>query len=419
MEGLFIAYVRCLECIQCKEQYSPSVYYTCPKCANILDVKYDYDTIASRIDLRKQSYQNRSLWRYSDLLPINDKKNIVSLNEGDTPLHKCVRLGNKVGLKNLFIKDETRNPTGSFKDRPITVAITKAREFNVQTVTSSSSGNAGVSLAAYAAKAGLNCIIFAPADTPKTKLMLVNTFGSKVITVRGSLSDAYHLAEKSSRRYSWFNATSTFLNPYSVEGDKTVAYELYTNLNGETPDWVYVPIGAGPLLVGCWKGFKELELLSYSTKLPHMVGIQAEGCAPIVKAFKEKTVTVSAWEKSFTIASAIADPLIGYTQDGTYTLSKIRESNGSAEACSDKDILESVALLAQKEGIFAEPAGASSLAGALKMFEEGKIDSNEIVVCLVTGTGLKQIIPDSTNKSIVIDPDFTKFTQLIDRGLIE
>jgi threonine synthase len=170
--------------------------------------------------------------------------------------------------------------------------------------------------------------------------------------------------------------------------------------------------------VGCWKGFKELELLSYSTKLPHMVGIQAEGCAPIVKAFKEKSVDVSAWEQSSTIASAIADPLIGYAQDGTYTLNKIRESDGSAEACSDKDILESVTLLAKKEGIFAEPAGASSLAGAMKMFEEGKIDRDEIVVCLVTGTGLKQMISDSNRKSIVIDPDFTKFTQLMDRGTI-
>jgi len=414
-------FVKYLQCIRCGERYSPGLNYNCGKCDNILDIKYDYDSIANRMDLRKIPKRIQSLWRYNDLLPVDDSDNIVSLNEGGTPLRKCDRLGKVLGLENLYVKDETRNPTGSFKDRPMTVAITKAREFGAKTVTSSSSGNAGVSLAAYAAKAGLDCIVFAPTSAPKTKLMLITLYGSKIVSVNGTCSDTFKLAKKASKHYGWFNATSTFINPYQVEGDKTVAYELCDNLDWKTPDWIFIPISDGPLLVGCWKGFKELKLLGYCADLPHMVGIQAEGCAPISRAFKENAVNVKPWGTPTTIVSSIADPLVGYSQDGTYTLKNIRESDGVADACSDKDILDSVKLLAKKEGIFAEPAGAAPIAGVKKLFEQGRIDSDETTVCLVTGTGLKDpnIFMKSFERPRSIEPNFNKLTQLVDKELVK
>jgi len=408
-------FMKYIECTGCGERYPVTVIYNCRKCGGVLDIKYDYDKIATETDLRQPRQRNQGIWGYKELLPVRNQDKIISLSEGFTPLHKCDRLGEILGLRNLYVKDETRNPTGSFKDRPISVAVTKAREFGARTITSSSSGNAGCALAAYAAKAGLPCVIFAPDSTIDAKLMPIASFASRIVIVDGTVSDAFDLAKKASEHYGWFNATSTFINPYQVEGDKTVAYEIYDELDWKVPYWVIVPIGAGPLLVGCLKGFKELELLNYSTELPHMVGIQAEGCAPISKAFKENATQVKPWGRPTTIVSAIADPLAGYPQDGTYTLKNILESGGIADSCSDTDILDGAKLLAKKEGIFAEPAGAAPIAGARKLFEERKIDSDEIVVCLVTGTGLKHSGGEFFQRPKPIRPDFHEFSQLIEK----
>jgi threonine synthase len=247
--------------------------------------------------------------------------------------------------------------------------------------------------------------------------MLIKLYGSRIMLIDGTYSDTFNLAKKASERYGWYNATTTFLNPYQVEGDKTVAYELCENLGWTVPDWIIVPISDGPLLVGCWKGFEELQLLDYCAKLPHMVGAQAEGCAPITRAFKENATEVMPWRKSRTIVSSIADPLKGYSQDGTYTLKIIRESGGVANAYSDRDILDSVRLLAAKEGIFAEPAGATSISGARKLLEEGKIDHDEVVVCLVTGTGLKdpQTVMGSMQRPMLIKPTSHALTRLVNQ----
>jgi len=408
-------FVEFIECTKCGEKYKSGLNYNCTKCGSILDIKYDYEKIRDRIDMRRLPISGSGVWRYKELLPIENPSNIVSLNEGSTPLYKAERLGEAFGLRNLYVKDETRNPTGSFKDRPITVAVSKARELGVGTVASSSSGNAGGSLAAYAAKAGLNCIIFAPSSTLDSKLIPIALYGSRIVIVDGTVSDAFYLAKKASEEHGWFNATSTFVNPYQLEGDKTVAYEMVEQTGGEVPDWVFIPIGAGPLLVGCWKGFKELNLLGCTTKLAHMVGIQAEGCAPIVKAFRENTDKVDSWGKLTTIVYAIADPLVGYSQDGTYTLRNIRESGGVAEACSDKEILDSVKLLANKEGIFAEPAGAAVVAGAKKLLDEGKVGSDENVVCVVTGTGLKQMISERFERPKPIRPDSKELERFLEK----
>ena len=362
--------------------------------------------------------RNRSLWAYKELLPVDNVSNVVSLEEGGTPLHRCSKLEEVLGLKNLYVKDETRNPTGSFKDRPMTIAVTKAREFKANVLISSSSGNAGVSLAAYAAKGGLNSLVFAPVNTPNTKLALIDAYGSRLVLVNGTYSDAFLLSKRASEHYGWFNATSTFINPYQVEGDKTVAYEIWEDMGCTVPDWIFVPISDGPLLVGCLKGFMEFNLLGYATKLPHMVGIQPEGCAAIARAFKENSDDVKSWEKPSTVVSSLADPLVGYSQDGTYTLKKIRESFGVADTCTDDQTLDSVRLLARKEGIFAEPAGAISIAGLKKLVEKGKIDSDEVVVCLVTGSGLKETnFSDAFKRPAAITPNFSEFEQLADQIL--
>ena len=364
-------------------------YYRCRKCSGILQVDYDYQRLSEKLKSRVIRKKSSGVWRYREFLPIQDYSKIVSLHEGGTRLLQCERLGRKLGIERLYIKDETTNPTSSFKDRPTSVAVTKAKEFSVKTVVAASSGNAGASLSAYAARAGIDCWIFAPAGTPQEKTCQVRAYGSKLVIVNGTYSDAFELARGCTEELEWFNVTSTFFNPYTVEGDKTVGYEILEQLHYDVPDWVLIPVGAGPLLVGCWRGFTEMERMGWVEKSPSMIGVQTEGCAPIVKAFREKRSTVEPWRNPRTVVSAIADPLQGYPQDGTLTLNTIRQSNGLAEACSDEEILQAVRWLAETEGIFAEPAGAAPIAALDKLTRTGKLEKEDVVVCVVTGSGLK------------------------------
>jgi len=364
-------------------------YYSCRKCGGILQVDYDYQRLSAKLKPRVIRKKGIGVWRYREFLPIQDHLKVISLHEGGTKLLQCKRLGRKLGIEKLYIKDETTNPTASFKDRPVTVAVTKAKEFSVKTVVAASSGNAGASLSAYAARAGIDCWIFAPAGIPQEKTCQVRAHGSKLVIVNGTYSDAFELAKTCTEELEWFNVTSTFFNPYTVEGNKTVGYEILEQLHYDAPDWVLIPIGAGPLLVGCWKGFTEMKRLGWVEKLPSMIGVQAEGCAPIVKAFKKNRSTVEPWKNPRTVVSAIADPLEGYPQDGTLTLNTIKRSNGLAEACSDEEILQAVKWLAETEGVFAEPAGAASIAALDKLTRTGKLEKRDVVVCVVTGSGLK------------------------------
>ncbi|MCW4019786.1 MAG: threonine synthase [Candidatus Bathyarchaeota archaeon] len=394
-------FVTKLKCGCCGREYPQSIVYKCKKCGGILDVHYDYDRLVERMDaLFARSEQG--VWKYRELLPIVDYEKIVSLKEGGTPLLKCDRLGKEWGLKNLYVKDETRNPTGSFKDRPTTVSVTKAVEFGIKTLTVASSGNAGVSASAYGAKAGINRVVFVPEKTPPAKLSQIIAYGAKVVAVEGAYSNSFKMARLASEERDWFNVTSTYNNPYATEGDKTVAYETYEQLNASCPDWVFIPIGSGPLLAGTYKGFDDLHKLSRISNLPRMVGVQSEGCAAIVRAFESGEACVEAWGEPETFASGIADPLQGYPEDGTFTLSTIRKSNGCAVACSDREILEAILQLARSEAIFAEPAGAAPIAGLKKLIDEGKIDRNDVVVCAITGHGLKE--PDAVLERSVKPP---------------
>src|SRR5208337_2720484 len=404
-----------LKCTRCGTTYSDDRrLYCCPKCDGVLDVRYNTEFLKETITKKTFEAKSENLWKYFDLLPIIKKESIVTLNEGRTPLVRTNGIEREYGVKEIYIKDETRNPTGSFKDRPSTIGITKARELGATTVAIASSGNAAASLSAYAAKASMNCIVAVPAAVSEAKLMQIMVFGPTVVKVKGSYSNSFNLIKNACKKYGFQNLTTvSSANPYQCEGDKTVAYELCEQLNWKVPDWIAVPLGAGPLLVGIWKGFKELYELDLIQNLPKMIGVQAEGCAPIVRAFKAGREDVEAWGTPQTIALSIADPLIGYPQDGTLTLNTIRDSHGFADDATDPEMIQAVKAIAHCEGIFAEPAAAASIAVVKKLKNAGVIAVDDCVVSLVTGTGLKS--PDFVGQQSeinVIDEDLNQLEKI-------
>ena len=391
-------YAVSLKCLFCGEEYHVSTKTECSNCGSHLEVKYNYSRLLDSLKFRSAIPEpGQNIWRYRALLPVEQRDHMISLFEGGTPLFEAKNLSNKMGLKNLFIKDETRNPTGSFKDRPMAVGVSKSIEFGFRAVCTASSGNGAASLAAYAAKANLNCFVFIPESTPIGKVTQAAVCGAQIIKVPGDYSNAFRLANSASKEFSWMNLTSTFLNPYTLEGDKTVAYELYYQLNFKVPEWIIVPTGAGPLVYGIYKGFTELSYFRNFERLPKMVSVQAEGCDPIVKAFNQnKSEVISIKNPPQTIASAIADPLRGYEKDGEFVLRIIRKSNGLAVSVSDDEIKDAQSQLAKEEGVFAEPSGAASIAGLKKLVNVGIIRHKDRVVCIITGHGLK----DSFNTTI-------------------
>lgn len=332
----------------------------------------------------------KEMWDYIDFLPVEERNNVVSLGESISPLLEAKNLEKQLGLDNLYIKDYARNTTGSFKDRPNSVGISKAKEFGIDTIVIASSGNASSSAAAYAAKGNMRCIVFVPESTPKEKLVQARVYQAEVFKVKGHYSNAFRLAMEATSKYGWYNVTTTYLNPYTVEGNKVVAYELFEQIG--VPDFIFVPIGAGPLLYGTLKGFKELKMMGKIEKYPKMVGVQAARCSPIVEAFEKNQREVKGWTKEIpTIASGINDPLIGYENDGSLTLEAIYQSKGYGVKLQEEAILESIHSLAKEEGIFAEPAGAVGLGGVKQLVEKGVIKPADKVVVLVTGHGLKNI----------------------------
>jgi threonine synthase len=312
------------------------------------------------------------------------------MGEGGTPLTDASRLGAHLGHEHLLIKNETVNPTLSFKDRPLSVGLTKAVEFGVERIVAASTGNTAVAASAYAARAGIPCTIFVPAGTPREKTALMRLYGGEVEEVAGSFSDAYEKAFAVAREPRCFNVTSTYLNPFACEGDKTLAYELFEDL-GAVPDWIVIPVGAGPLLAYCYKGFQELRAAGVTDRLPRMAAVQAEGCAPIARAFADGVSEVSPWGEPRTIAGGVADPLTTYPRDGTRTLAVVRDSGGCVLSIPEGSIPRSVALLATHEGIFAEPAAALPVAALEEMHRAGGLKPDERVVSVVTGHGLKDM----------------------------
>jgi len=374
-----------LECIGCGARYEPNqVIYNCNRCGDLLSVEYDYSGIPRDLD---QVWKKRALsvWRYRELLPIEREEKRVTLGEGGTSLNKCLRLSERIGLKNLYVKNEGENPTGSFKDRGMTVGVTKALELEMMKVACASTGNTSASLAAYAARAGLECIVLIPSGKVAFgKLTQAMIHGARVIQIRGNFDEALSIIRKICLSHPIYLLNS--LNPFRLEGQKTAAFEIRDQLDGRVPDKIVVPVGNAGNISALWKGFVELRELSLTDRVPQMIGVQAEGAAPIADSLNRGISEVEFVENPETVATAIR---IGSPVNWKKAVRAVKESKGLVEKVSDAEILEAQRLIAQQEGLFVEPASAASMAGVIKLVKKGLIDKDELVVCILTGHGLK------------------------------
>ena len=398
-----------LRCRECKKEYEPTFKYICDECFGPLDVHYNFPPITKDIFTnREQTY-----WRYFELLPVIDKSNIVSINAGMTPLVRADKLGKEIGLNNLYIKNDSVNPTFSFKDRPAGVAISKAKEFGLGSVGCASTGNLASATAAHAAKANLPCYIFAPSDIEHAKIAQSLSYGANYISVDGTYDDANRIAAQigDSKGVGIVNIN---MRSYYVEGSKTLAYEVAEQLDWKVPDQLVVPTGSGAMLNAICKGFEELETVSLVDKVSemHMNCAQPHGCAPIVNAFKNNSDDVIPVENPDTVAKSLA---IGDPGDGRYVLKRLKQYNGIAQESNNKETLDAILLLAKTEGIFTEPAGGVSVAVLKKMVEDGQIDNDETTVCYVTGNGLKatESIMEVLSRPEVMQPDVAKISAVV------
>jgi len=398
-----------LQCRECKKEYDSTFKYICDECFGPLDVHYHFPSITKDTFVgREQTY-----WRYFELLPIIDKSNIVSINAGMTPLVRAEKLGKEIGLNNLYIKNDSVNPTFSFKDRPAGVAISKAKEFGLSSVGCASTGNLASATAAHAAKADFPCYIFAPSDIEHAKIAQALSYGANYIAVDGTYDDANRIAAQigDSKGVGIVNIN---MRSYYVEGSKTLAYEVAEQLDWKVPDQLIVPTGSGAMLNAICKGFEELETVSLIDKVSkmHMNCAQPRGCAPIVSAFKDNSDDVIPVENPDTVAKSLA---IGDPGDGRYVLKRLKQYNGIAQESNNKETLDAILLLAKTEGIFTEPAGGVSVAVLKKMVDDGQIDKDETTVCYVTGNGLKatESIMDVLSRPQVMQPDVAKISAVV------
>jgi threonine synthase len=377
--------VRGAVCIVCGAEYQAGGRtYTCPKCGGVLEIVYDYQYIKTVFTKEKLARRrDPTLWRYRELLPIEEDSELSPLRVGGSPLYRAERLGNLLGLKNLYIKDDGLNPTASLKDRASAIAAVRARKAGFGTAACSSTGNAASSLAGNAAAMGLRSFIFVPERAPLGKLTQLLIFGAAVISVKGNYEDAFRLSAEAIEKYGWYNRNAA-VNPYLSEGKKTVSLEIAEQLDFRVPDYAAVSVGDGCTIAGVWKGFKDLYAIGFIDRLPRLVSVQAAGCCPINRAF-ERGEALSPMEEN-TIADSIA---VGLPRNGEKALRAIRESGGIAVNVTDEEILEAVRLLGAAAGVFAEPAGAAAAAGLKKAAGQGLIPSGALVVSVVTGNGLK------------------------------
>ncbi len=382
-----MSYFTDLECTYCGEKHDTTIIQTvCRKCGKPLFARYDLEAIKEVITRRELVAREASMWRYWELLPVRDRKNIVSLGEGWTPMISAKRLGNEVGLTDLWIKDEGIIPTGSFKARGLSMAISKAKELGVTHVALPSAGNAAGAMAAYGARAGMKVYVFMPKDAPKVNMVECETVGAKVVLVDGLISDAGKLVKDGTDVMKWFNV-ATLGEPYRVEGKKTMGIEVAEQFDWKLPDLIVYPTGGGTGIIGMWKVFDELEELGWiGHERPRMVSVQAEGCSPIVKAYEEGKEESEFFKNAKTIAAGLRVP----KALGDYLILRaVRESGGKCVAVSDKEIMDGVSQVSRAEGVFVCPEGAATFSALKHMLDDGDIDKEERVVLFNTGSGLK------------------------------
>jgi threonine synthase len=359
------------------------------------------------------SRRPRDIWRYKELLPIGDPDSIINLGTGLTPLHRCRNLGDELGLENLYVKDDTTNPTNSFKDRPASVALSKAREFGVTAVGCPSTGNLAASVAAHAAKAGLPCYVFVPSHTEVNKILQASIYGAHIVSVNGTYDETNRLATEVAEENGWAFANVN-LRPYYTEGSKTLAFEICEQLGWKTPDSVIIPLGSGALFCASDRGFRQFRHIGLAEgDMPKLIGAQAAGADPITRAYKSGENHVAPVERPTTVAKSLA---IGDPGDGKYVLKAARLSGGLVESVADDEILSAIRLLAEKEGVFVEPAGGVTVGVLKKLANQGRFKSDEIVVCCVTGNGFKaaDTILRTLGTLKPIEPTLEAFTKYLE-----
>ena len=408
-------HVKSLKCLICGREYAPDeIEYVCPDHGDdgIVDVQYDYDRIASRISPQKLADNaDYTIWRYKPLLPVRATSSVPPLAVGWTPLYHAHRLAADLGLKHVWIKDDGRQPTASFKDRASAIAVVKGQERRADIITTASTGNAAAALSGLCASVGQKNVIFVPDSAPPAKIAQLLVFGSTVLLVRGTYDDAFELCLEAAKEFGWYNRNTGY-NPYMSEGKKTAVYEICEQLglalspsNGwRAPDRIFIPVGDGCIIGGIHKGLKDLLALGWIDHMPKLMGVQAAGSAALVEAWEQG---LSPLDMKPVAAHSIADSIVaGLPRDRIKALRAVRETNGRYLSVSDEEIVAAIPALAQGCGVFSEPAAAAAYAGLVKAVELRLVDPEERVVVLATGSGLKDITTamKSVGEPVVIEP---------------
>lgn len=407
--------VNRLRCPRCGDEASSKTTFRCPTCNSILEVDVAIGHL-NRTDLKTmRESRDRTIWRWFDFFPVEDRSSIVTLGEGNTPLIQARRLGERLGLANLYLKNDTIQPTGSLKDRSNSVGLSVAKELGFTTAAVMSTGNAAASVAAYSAAAGLKSVVLVPKGTAASKVIQARACGATVIVVDGDFDyEVAKLYKEAIQEFGWYDCLSS--NPYRDEGKKSYAYEMVDQLDGRIPDWVIHPTAGGTGIYAMWKGYKEFLSLGWIDRTPKLVAAQSEAAAPIVAAFEKNLSDVEPLVARETVAESIQ---VGNPAAlGWRALAALRESEGTAVALSDDEILQAQALIGSLAGVFAEPAAATSVAAARKLRERGVIGRDELVVCNLTGHGLKQPeavrIPESELRPI--EPTLAALRETLSRA---
>ena len=403
-----------LKCKECGAEYELQAKHVCDLCFGPLEVKYDYDAIRRTVTRQTIEAGPNSIWRYRAFLPVATD-NVIDVGTGMTPLVKSHRLARRLGLKNLYIKNDAVNmPTLSFKDRVVSVALSRARELGFTTVSCASTGNLANSTAAIAAYAGLDCVVFIPSDLEAGKVLGTLIYNPTVMSVHGNYDQVNRLCCEVANTHGW-GFVNINLRPYYSEGSKTLGYEVAEQLGWQLPDHIVAPLASGSLFTKIYKGFREfVEVGLVDDKKVRFSGAQADGCSPIAQAFREGRDFVTP-VKPNTIAKSIA---IGNPADGMYALEIARKTNGNIESVSDTEIIEGMKLLAETEGIFTETAGGTTIAVLKKLVEAGKINPDETTVVYITGNGLKtqEAVQGYIGEPITLEPKLDAFERALERA---
>jgi threonine synthase len=394
-------FVSHLECSATGERHEAGIPHNLSRAGKPLLVRYDLDAIGRSVDRDRLRQAPPGFWRYRPLLPVDDPASIVSLGEVETPLIPLDALAAGAGARSVLVKDEGRLPTGSFKARGLVMAVAMARQFGIRRVAIPTNGNAGAALAAYAARAGMECFVFCPSDTPEVNVREIAAQGAKVWRVDGLINDCGRIVGEGKERMGWFDM-STLKEPYRIEGKKTMGLELADQLGWELPDVIFYPTGGGTGLIGMWKAFGEMGRLGWiGRQRPRMVAVQATGCAPIVKAFHEGVEHAPLWPDAHTIAAGIRVPAaIG----DFLILRAVRESGGFAMAVTDEAILAAREEVARAEGLLLSPEGAATYAAWKEALADGRVSKDERAVLFNCATGLKYPLPPAERRLDIARP---------------